>query len=79
MTPTPGPLWRGRRFATLWAGQTVSLVGLQVTAFAVPLIAALSLGASAGEMGLLTAANPERSIEHQGRMLRFADRVLGGR
>jgi GNAT superfamily N-acetyltransferase/MFS family permease len=56
MTATPRRLWRDRDFATLWAGQTVSLVGSQVTAFALPLVAALSLGASAVQMGLLTAA-----------------------
>jgi pimeloyl-ACP methyl ester carboxylesterase len=62
VTPTPRPLRRDRRFATLWAGQTVSLVGSQVTAFAVPLVAALSLGASAAQMGLLTAAEFAPSV-----------------
>jgi MFS family permease len=56
MTSAPSSLWRDRRFVTLWAGQSVSLLGSQVTAFALPLAAALSLGASAAQMGLLTAA-----------------------
>jgi len=62
MTSAPSPLWRDRRFVTLWAGQSVSLLGSQVTAFALPLAAALSLGASAGEMGLLTAAEFAPSV-----------------
>jgi MFS family permease len=62
MTPAPGPLWRDRRFGALWAGHSVSLLGSQVTAFALPLAAALSLGASAGEMGLLTAAELAPSV-----------------
>lgn len=44
-----------REFAKLWAGETASLFGTQVTALALPL-AALSLGASAFEMGALKAA-----------------------
>jgi MFS family permease len=56
------PLWRDRRFGALWAGQSVSLLGSRVTAFALPLVAALSLGASAGEMGLLTAAELAPSL-----------------
>lgn len=49
-------LWRHRDFRLFWAGETVSLVGSQMTLLALPLLAALSLGASAGEMGLLRAA-----------------------
>jgi hypothetical protein len=56
MTSAPAPLWRDRRFGALWAGQSVSLLGSRVTAFALPLVAALSLGASAGEM------SPVRSV-----------------
>lgn len=50
-----GP-WRNRDFLKLWAGQTVSLLGSQVTVLALPLAAALTLDASATEMGVLTAA-----------------------
>jgi MFS family permease len=43
-------------FRKLWAGQTVSLLGSQVTLLALPLTAALTLDASATEMGILVAA-----------------------
>lgn len=51
-----GGLWRDREFCKLWAGETVSLFGTQITLLAVPL-AAISLGASAFEMGVLRAAH----------------------
>jgi predicted MFS family arabinose efflux permease len=43
-------------FFRLWAGESASLVGSQVTLFALPLVAVLVLDASAWEMGLLGAA-----------------------
>ena len=46
----------GRDFRLLWAGQSVSQVGSQVTQLALPLTAALVLGASPLEMGILGAA-----------------------
>jgi hypothetical protein len=49
-------LWRHRDFLTLWTGQTISLVGSQVTLLALPLTAVLSLRADAFQMGLLRAA-----------------------
>ncbi|MGH2356187.1 MAG: MFS transporter [Chloroflexota bacterium] len=42
-------------FLKLWAGQTISLFGSQVTVLALPLAAVLAFGASAAEMGVLTA------------------------
>ena len=51
-----GTLWQHRDFRKLWIGQTVSLLGSQVTLFALPLTATATLGASAGQMGLLFAA-----------------------
>ncbi len=50
-------LWRNREFLKLWTGQSVSAFGTQVTQLALPLAAALTLHASAFEMGLLTAAS----------------------
>jgi MFS family permease len=44
-----------RDFLKLWVGQSVSLVGSEVTGLAMPLLAAIVLGASAGEMGVLRA------------------------
>lgn len=48
-------LWRHHDFLRLWAAQTVSLFGTQVTTLALPLTAVLVLDATAGQMGLLTA------------------------
>src|SRR5487761_737716 len=49
-------LWRHADFLKLWAGQTVSVIGSQVTVLALPTIAILQLHASAVEVGLLAAA-----------------------
>jgi MFS family permease len=49
-------LWRHRDFRKLWAGETVSLFGSEVTELALPLVAVLVLEADAGQMGLLAAA-----------------------
>jgi MFS family permease len=47
-------LVRNRKFLNLWAGQTISVFGDQVTILAVPLAAVLTLDASPFQMGLLT-------------------------
>jgi MFS family permease len=49
-------LWRHRDFMRLWAGETVSVFGSQVTLLALPLAAVLTLHATAFQMGVLTAA-----------------------
>jgi MFS family permease len=51
-----GALSQNRDFLKLWAGESVSLFGSQVTLLALPLTAVVLLQASAFEMGLLTAA-----------------------
>ena len=45
-----------RSFGYFWVGQSISTLGSQVTAFAIPLLAALTLHATAQEMGFLRAA-----------------------
>ena len=45
-----------RDFARLWAALTVSLMGTEITALALPLFAAVTLRASPVEMGILAAA-----------------------
>ncbi|MDQ6601536.1 MAG: MFS transporter, partial [Chloroflexota bacterium] len=50
-------LWRHADFLKLWAGQTVSQFGSQVTVLALPLTAALTLHANAANMGFLAAAS----------------------
>jgi Transmembrane secretion effector len=44
-----------RDFAKLWAGETVSLIGTQVTQFTLPLVAILTLKATVFEVGVLNA------------------------
>jgi MFS family permease len=48
-------LRQDREFLKLWAGQTISVFGDQVTILALPLAAVLTLHASAFQMGVLTA------------------------
>ncbi len=50
-----GGLWRHRDFRKLWVGETISLLGSQVTLLALPLTAILTLHADAAQMGYLTA------------------------
>ena len=50
------PLWRDRRFATYWFGQSVSQLGDRVSELALPLLAVTMLAATPGEVGVLTAA-----------------------
>jgi MFS family permease len=50
-------LWGDADFRWLWAGNTVSRIGSQVSFLALPLVAALTLGATPFQMGLLGAAS----------------------
>ncbi len=49
-------LWQHRDFMRLWIGQSVSRLGDQFTAFALPVLAVLALNPTAAEMGILAAA-----------------------
>jgi MFS family permease len=55
--PTTGPssrtLWRHPDFVKLWVGDTISQFGSQISFLAIPLTAAVVLGATPFEMGLL--------------------------
>lgn len=53
-TKTPS-LWRHPAFVTLLTGQTISLVGSEVSELAIPLTAVLLLNANAAQMGVLRA------------------------
>ena len=61
MTPTatpalrPSRLWRDRDFIRLWCAQATGLVGQQFSVLAMPLVAILTLNASASTVALLTA------------------------
>lgn len=48
----PG-VWHNQDFRLLWAGQSVSMLGSQVTSVAVPLLAVVTLHASIAQMGVL--------------------------
>lgn len=48
-------LWRHREFLKLWTAQTISVFGDNFTGLALPIIAAISLQATPGQMGILTA------------------------
>ena len=48
-------LWRHREFLKLWTAQTISVFGDNFTGLALPIIAAISLQATPGQMGVLTA------------------------
>src|SRR5919201_1664753 len=47
---------QAREFRRFWIGETVSLLGDQITLLALPLVGVLALHASAAQMGYLTAA-----------------------
>ncbi len=51
-----GGLWQHPDFVKLWISETVSLFGSEITLLALPLTAVLTLDASAGQMGVLVAA-----------------------
>lgn len=55
-------LWRQTDFVKLWAGQTISLIGSQITFLALPLTAILILDATPAQMGFLTAAEAMPSL-----------------
>jgi MFS family permease len=54
--PVPSLLREQPQFRRLWTGQTISLLGDQVTLLALPLVAVVLLHATAAQMGYLTAA-----------------------
>src|SRR5215210_2434920 len=51
-----GGLWRHADFRRLWAAQSASLFGSEITALALPLMAVVLLDATPVQMGLLAAA-----------------------
>jgi Na+/melibiose symporter-like transporter len=60
--PGTAPLRANRDFTLLWTGQTVSLIGSEITEVAFPLVAVLSLNAGAGQLGLINAARTTPAI-----------------
>src|SRR5579884_2587585 len=62
MTATDRTLWRDADFLKLWAAQTISQVGSQITFLALPLTAILLLDATPVQMGVLTALGSVPSL-----------------
>src|SRR6188768_2253129 len=52
----PATVWANRRFRRIWFASTVSSFGSEVAELALPLLALLTLSASAAEVGLLRVA-----------------------
>jgi predicted MFS family arabinose efflux permease len=52
----PDSLWSNPAFRHLWIAESISQVGAQISPIAIPLLAALTLGATPFQMGLLSAA-----------------------
>ena len=52
----PSLLRENPQFRRFWLGQTISLVGDQISLIALPLVAVLTLDANAAQMGYLVAA-----------------------
>lgn len=50
-----GGLWQNADFMRLWAGETISVFGSQITALALPLTAVVTLEATASQVGFLEA------------------------
>lgn len=61
-TGKPASFWRDRAFLLLWGGQTVSMLGSQITVWALPFAAIFALNAGAAELGLLAAAGTAPSL-----------------
>lgn len=53
--PAPSGLWRDADFRRLWLGQTASQLGEHTSLVVLPLLAVLTLDATAGQLGVLRA------------------------
>ena len=55
LRPRFSPIWKHRSFRRFWIGETISLIGSNLSLFALPLIAAVTLHVTPGQMGVLRA------------------------
>ena len=55
LRPRFSPIWKHRPFRRFWTGETISLVGSNLSLFALPLIAAVTLEVTPGQMGVMRA------------------------
>jgi MFS family permease len=70
----PTLLRTNRPFRHYWTGQTISLFGDQISLLAIPLLAVLTLHASAAEMGLLAAVETAPNLLFAIHLGAWADR-----
>src|SRR2546427_5878089 len=75
----PPLLRENRDFRRFFAGQSVSLVGDQITLIALPLVGVLVLHATAAQMGFLTAAGLAPNLLFSLHAGALVDRRGGGR
>src|SRR4051794_41482202 len=54
-TRPPGGLWRHGDFLNLWGAQLISALGSRITRTALPILAVLTIHASAEQVAMLTA------------------------
>lgn len=71
----PPLLRRNRTFRDFWIGQTISLFGDQISLLAIPLLAVLSLDASATQVALLSAATMVPNLFFSVHFGAWADRI----
>jgi MFS family permease len=55
LRPRVSPIWRNRSFRLYWFSEAISEVGAGLTHFALPIVAAVTLGVTPGQMGLMRA------------------------
>lgn len=53
--PHLSPIWRNRDFRRYWVADAISDLGSSLSYFALPIVAAVTLGVSPGQMGLMRA------------------------
>jgi MFS family permease len=51
----PSPIWQNRDFRRYWVADAVSELGSSLSYFALPIVAAVTLGVTPGQMGLMRA------------------------
>jgi MFS family permease len=55
LRPRLAPIWQNRNFRQYWVADAISELGSSLSYFALPIIAAVTLGVSPGQMGLMRA------------------------
>ncbi len=53
LRPRISPVWRHRHFRRLWLGETISEIGSSLSHFVLPIVAAVTLQVTPGQMGVI--------------------------